>query len=253
MLPFDPNNYRTLTVPGQLPEEWRIAFTRPLTEPIESLYDAATFRDGFTPETAFLTLYGSQCSQIMLANTVPQYTDLGQTLLFCGTQFQDRWCRNAALASNGLPCRPAAACIRQAAVSGQAVSAISSTDPANGNTRATRTIVHRAGHYFVVFDRFKALSDDDYTFAARWRSPYPAAMEGDTWVEQAPDGVRLRLQSADAIPRESVQEDFDGEYRPYILTQHKQARLKAGETATLRSMFYASSDAQAGSVRGAHR
>ncbi len=212
VLPFDPNNYRTMTVPGVMPEEWNLTFTRPLTEPIESLFDAATFRDGFTPQTAFLTMYGSQCSQIMLANTVPQYTDLGQTLLYCSTQFQDRWCRNAALASNGLPCQPTSGCIKNAAVSSPVVSAISSTDPFNGNARATRTIVHVPGHYFVVFDRFKATADDDYTFAARWRSPYPAAMEGATWVEQAPDGVRLRLMSADPCGPGALRQRLAGKH-----------------------------------------
>jgi len=244
VLPLDPNNYRTLTMSSELADKWHICVARPIEQPIESLYNFATFRDGFAPENAFLTMYGSQGSTVMLANTIAQYTDLGQILLFASTRLLDRWCRSSALASNGLPCQPAAACINKATISTPVVSAISSVDPYNGNTESTRTIVHRAGHYFVVFDTFKALSDDDYTFTVRWRSLYPASLEGATWTENAPQGVQFRLINAEGIQQECKREDSDGDYRPFILTQNKQARLKAGEAVSLANMFYASSDSR---------
>jgi hypothetical protein len=239
--PFDPNFYRWLAAPSQSP--WQRA-DRPLTAPYETLYNTAFFRDGYTPETAFLSIIGTRLEGIMMTNTIPQYTDLGQILLFNHAQLGDRFCRNAAIASNGRPCMPPNACIMKASVRGDQVSALSSVDPFNGNTQQTRTIVHRTGHYFVVLDSFQALADDDYTFNCRWRSVHPARLEGGVWKESAPQGVALQIQSAEPVRQESVHEDYDGVFRPFMLTQSKQAHLKVGETVSFRNLFFAANDSR---------
>ena len=244
VVPFDKGTYRILSAPGQLPDGSKLSVSRAPTAPCEDLYDCAAFRDGFTPQDAYLLLFGAQTRECMMNNTIPQYADLGQVLLFCNMQIMDRWCRNGASASNGKPCQPAVGCIKQASISSPTVSAISSTDPFNGNTDCTRTILHRAGHYFVVFDRFKALSDDDYTFTCRWRTPHPATLDRGAWSVQAGGGVGMKLISAEPLDQEAAQEPSDGHFSPYMLTQHKAATLKAGQTATFHNMFYASSAAR---------
>ena len=172
------------------------------------LLDRAAFRDGMTPNDAYMFLAASQCVNgpdginSLQNNSIARFTDLGEIWLFTNTKNFTGWSKSMVSISNGKPYKPLAACTLEASANLGDVSAISSKDHGVDGTDWTRTIVHWRGHYFVVLDRIEALADDEYNMVCRWRGMQPAAFSAKShrvWVADAPSG-NLHAHPGDGRP-----------------------------------------------------
>jgi hypothetical protein len=245
-MPFDPRLYDVVAHP-ESGGGWGRRFDVRLPGPLEQAADRVAFRDGMSPQDAYLFLATSQRLHDMLVgqnNALARYTDLGDVWLFHNTMLSTCWARNVVSISNGKPFVPATGCLIDALANLGDVSLAGSREHDVSGTDWTRTVVHWRGHYFVVLDRIQALAADQFNLVCRWRSPQPARLEGPAWVATAADGDRLRLQPGEALPQTSEHRGIDGTARPYVLSQFKSLTLAEGAAATFQNLLYVSGEAR---------
>ena len=214
-------------------------------EPLAKSIDRVAFRDGFEPNDAYLLLATSEDIPTRYPaqnNTIARFTDLGDIWLYTNTTDGTTWSRSAVCVSNGKGFVPRAGCTLEAMMNQGDLSAVSSKEQGVGGADCTRTIVHWRGHYFVVLDRMEAQADDEFNFVCRWRSTQSAALAGGVWTASAPSGNTMRIQNAEPLFQTSEYWEIDGSGRPYVLEQHKQARLAKGEVRIFQNLLYVSGE-----------
>jgi hypothetical protein len=202
-LPFDPRLYDVVAHP-ESGGGWGRRFDVRLPGPIEQAADRVAFRDGVSPQDAYLFLATTQRLHDILVgqnNSLARYTDLGDVWLFHNTMLSTCWARNVVSISNGKPFVPATGCLIDALANLGDVSMVASREHDVSGADWTRTVVHWRGHYFVVLDRVEALAEGEFNLVCRWRSPQSARLKGQTWVATASSGNRLHLQPGEALPQ----------------------------------------------------
>jgi hypothetical protein len=242
-LPFDERLYAVLKDRNPYFHSGGGDDLRPPPEPFEKAADRVVFRDGFDAQQAFLFLATFQPMRVgkyVQNNSIARFTDLGNLWLYTNTESPTGWSRNLMSVSNGKSHIPRAGCTVEALCNLGELSAVSSKEEGLAGTDWTRTIVHWRGHYFVVLDHMRALQDDEYAYVCRWRTTQLASLRKGIWLATAPDGGTMRIQNTDPLFQTSEYRECDGAARPYVLQQHKQAKLAKGQVQTMQNLMYVS-------------
>ncbi len=253
-LPFDERLYDLVSHPEKT-HRWSFdRFGVPGSR--ANMVDRVAFRNGMSPDDAYLYLATSQSVDGPVAaatplqnNLIARYTDLGEIWLFTNSLSATSWTRSMVSISNGKPFSPMVGCTLEAMANLGDVSAVAAKDHGVSGTDWTRTIVHWRGHYFVVLDRVEASAGpassgapDGFNMVCRWRGLQPASLEGQTWVAQGAAGAVMRIQGTDGLPQTAEHWEIDGGAAPFVLSQYKQATMAPGQAQTFQNLIYVSGE-----------
>jgi len=244
-LPFDARLYGVLT--NQVRNNrWNIRNPLRVPGPFDKLADRVAFRDGVDPSDAYLLLMTSQriCGTThampLHNNSIPRYTDLDEVWLFHNSKQNTGWSRNVVSISAGKPCHPYAGCTLEAEANLGEFSAVTAKESDVAGTDWTRTVVHWRGHYFAVLDQITAVTNGEFNLICRWRTPQPAALQGNVWRADAPSGSSLSIENTEPVLQTAEHWECDGALRPWVLSQFKRAELKTGQSETFQNLMFVS-------------
>ena len=240
LVPLSPQAYRSYT---EVPAGEDCV---PLKGPPALWFSKAAFREGFSPDYAYLLMQGENYSRPdqhgagIQGNAIVRYTELGSLLLFQNTQMESSWFRSVVSISRGHDDPQSGASSVQAAFKTPRVSGVSAAMEDNGGARWTRHVLRRAGAYFAVLDEMTAKAQDHYGFVCRWRSFHDGrADDRGRFTAEDRNGVKLHIVQPDPVPTTVTLEARDGAAEPTVIREFKDADLTPGGTVTFQNVLYA--------------
>jgi len=214
----------------------------------EDSFTMAAFRDGFSPDQAYLLLLGQNSGNVFgksnigfQSNAIARYTELDSLLLFQNCQKSTSWAKSVVSVSCGEQKPQSAASIIDAAFKTPDICGLSSRMEDYGGGRWTRNIIHRRGSYFAVLDDLTAKQDSRYSFVCRWRS-YHKGKQVDESRFVAVDGmkgVKLNIVQSAPVKTTVTYEPRDGAIRPTIVQQYKSLAMKPEQHVLFGNILYA--------------